>query len=63
MTRKEPVASVQIVFSVEPGGPAITIADVIAWTEATINREPVEGFNSLRYSTAKVTSAVVSDQR
>lgn len=63
MTRKEPVAAVQIVFSVEPGGPAITIADVIAWTEAMINREQPEGFNSLRYSTAKVVSAAISDKR
>lgn len=57
--RKFDVATVTIVFSKEAGGPPVSVSDAVAWTEALLKGDEVEGFNSLRYSSTRIVSASI----
>lgn len=56
------VSTVTIVFSKQPGGPTVSIADTVSWVEALLKGEECEGYNALRYSSGRVVSASVFDQ-
>lgn len=56
------VATVTIVFSKLPGGPSVSVADVVAWVEGLMEGREPDGPNGLRYSTARVVSAAVIEK-
>jgi len=60
---KNDVATVTVVFSRDPGGPAVSCSDAVAWMEAALDRVgDCEGYNSLRYSVGRVVSASLTDK-
>lgn len=56
MARPNEVVTVTVVFSKEPGGPRVDLADTVSWVEALLSGQEPEGCNSLRYSKARVVS-------
>ena len=60
---KQITATVTLELHLEPGGPPVTVQDAADWTEALLNtREEPEGYNSARYSRARVVSVSVKPQ-
>jgi len=56
-------ATVTVVFSRDPGGPAVSCSDAVEWVEAMLERAgDTEGYNPLRYSVGRVVSASLTDK-
>lgn len=57
MSPDSQIARVVIVFSAVSGGPKHSVADLVAWVQSKLDGREIDGFNSLRYSDAKIVSA------
>ncbi len=53
---KVPVARVTIELNKEPGGPKLSAEDVALWVEIHMGGDEVAGFNTCRYSDARVVA-------